>query len=530
MLFGCPILSLQAADPAAAEKAESSRAEATASSSAATSPAADPAVATMTSEINAMKEMIDNQRKQIERLQSALEKQQTELDKAINKIETKNTPILAAASVASSSAQPAQQPQGGQQKVDDVEIIKGELEAVADSAAQTNQRLTKLESDTAANKKETDAKAKQLGNFTFSGDLRARVETFIQEGAETRTRERFRLRFNVTGKMSEEFTAGFSLATGTLDDPVSTNQTFTGFFNRKNIGIDKAYITYQPNYAKYLKVDVGRFAYPWYRTPMTFDSDVNVEGLAETLSFNSKSSVFKNFTIVGFQLPFNELAGDDDGYILGGQIQAKFQLGRKVRLSLYGAGIDILRSDPIAIALGGSLKPSLSNSNTLRRNSAGVVTGYTNKYAYLDTIMKLDFETGPRFPTSLVFNFVNNVRGPRERSGYWTELTVGKTSAAKDIQFGYGFIRIEKDAVIGAWNESDLRSSTNVLDHKLNFAYAIKSNVTAQFTGWIGRLVNPYDNRDLAIGSDRLRCTATDSSGCVDNYLQRYQFDLIYKF
>ena len=31
--------------------------------------------------------------------------------------------------------------------------------------------------------------------------------------------------------------------------------------------------------------------------------------------------------------------------------------------------------------------------------------------------------------------------------------------------------RIEKDAVIGAWNESDLRSSTNVLNHKLSFAY-----------------------------------------------------------
>ena len=86
------------------------------------------------------------------------------------------------------------------------------------------------------------------------------------------------------------------------------------------------------------------------------------------------------------------------------------------------------------------LKPSLPNSNTLGRNSSNVVIGYASKFAYLDAIMKLDFDTGARFPTSLVFNFVNNVRGPRERSGYWTELTVGKTKEAKDVQFGYAFI------------------------------------------------------------------------------------------
>jgi hypothetical protein len=197
---------------------------------------------------------------------------------------------------------------------------------------------------------------------------------------------------------------------------------------------------------------------------------------------------------------------------------------------LYGSGLDFLRSDSIAVALGGSLRPSLSNSNTLRRGSSGAVIGYATRFAYLDAIMKLDFDTGSRFPTSLVFNFVNNVRGPRERSGYWTELTVGKTSAAKDVQFGYAFIRIEKDAVIGAWNESDLRSSTNVLNHKYSFAYQIMNNVTAQVTGWIGKLANPYDNRDLAVGSDILRCTGSDQSGCRDNYLKRYQFDLIYKF
>ncbi len=489
-----------------------------------------PSPVSVATELNELRELIYLQSRQIEQLKSELEQQKRQLGKAVEAMAASSGTARPSAAAASSVAQPSQDEQAQQPKVDDIELIKGELEAVADSNAQANQRLTKLETDTAANKKETDAKGKQLGNFNFSGDIRARVETFLQEGAETRTRERFRLRFNITGKISDEFSGGFSLASGTLDDPVSTNQTLTSFFNRKNIGIDKAYITYKPKYAQFLKLDMGRFAYPWYRTPMTFDNDVNVEGLAQTLSFDVNSPVLKNFTVVGFQLPFNEVSGRADSYILGGQIQAQFQLGSKVRLGLYGSGLDFLRSDPIAVALGSSLRPSLPNSNTLVRNSSNVVIGYASKFAYLDAIMKLDFDTGARFPTSLVFNFVNNVRGPRERSGYWTELTVGRSKESKDVQFGYALIRIEKDAVIGAWNESDLRSSTNVLNHKLSFGYTIKSNVTAQFTGWIGKLVNPYDNKDLAIGSDTLRCTTSDQSGCRDNYLKRLQFDLIYKF
>ncbi len=60
------------------------------------------------------------------------------------------------------------------------------------------------------------------------------------------------------------------------------------------------------------------------------------------------------------------------------------------------------------------------------------------------------------------------------------------------MQFGYAFIRIEKDAVIAAWNESDLRSSTNVLKPQDSvLPTRFKGNVTGQFTAWIGKLANP---------------------------------------
>jgi hypothetical protein len=422
------------------------------------------------------------------------------------------------------------------QKVNDLELVKGELEAVADSAAQANQRLTKIESDTTAYNKANDAKIKQIGNFTFSGDARVRYEPFFQEGAPDRNRERIRLRFNVTAKLSDEFNAGFSLATGTLDDPVSTNQTFTGFLNRKNFGVDKAFISYKPKWAPSLKLDAGKFAYPWYRTPMTFDSDVNPEGFAQTLSFDIKasSSPLRNITFVGFQLPINEVSGGPDSFILGGQMQMQFRLTPKARLSLYGAGINFLRTDPLGVAAAartaGVLVGSLNNSNTLAKNSSGVVTGYASKFAYFDAIARLELDTNPKFPTTILFDFVNNVRGPRERTGFWTEITVGRQKQAKDLQLGYTYTQIDKDAVISAFNESDLRSSTNVENHKLNLSYMFHSNVTGSFTAWIGRLKDPVLNPELVPAGVRAACTGTDTSTCRDPFLKRLQFDIIYKF
>jgi hypothetical protein len=261
-----------------------------------------------------------------------------------------------------------------------------------------------------------------------------------------------------------------------------------------------------------MKLEVGKFAFPWYRTALTFDNDLNPEGFAETLSFDLKSSFLKNITIVGFQLPFNESSGGYDSFALGGQIQAKFQVSSKVKLSLYGAGINFKNADVIATSQFGSsvtLKPSLSNTNTLRYNSSNAVIGYATKFAYLDTIMKLDIDTHPRFPTMIQFNFVNNVRGPRERSGYWADLMFGKTQEAKDIQFGYSLIRLEKDAVIGALSESDLRAATDLVNHRLLFAYLFAKNVTGQFTAFVGKRIN----------------TSTE-----DKFLKRLQFDLVYKF
>jgi Putative porin len=127
--------------------------------------------------------------------------------------------------------------------------------------------------------------------------------------------------------LNEDFFGGFALASGSLGDPTSTNETLTNDFDRKTIGLDRGFITYNPVAHKWLSLTGGKFAYTWQRTSMTFDPDLNPEGFNQKLSFDVKTPFVKNFTVQGIELLYNEVSAGQDSYALGGQVSAKLQFG-----------------------------------------------------------------------------------------------------------------------------------------------------------------------------------------------------------
>ncbi len=167
-----------------------------------------------------------------------------------------------------------------------------------------------------------------LGRFRFAGDLRLRGESFFQDGVADRNRGRIRVRFGVDGKLSEDFVGGFALATGSLGDPTTTNESFTNFFDRKTIGLDRGYVTYNPLAHRWLSLTGGKFAYAWNRTQVTGEPDINPEGFNEKFSWDLPTPGVKNVTVQLMQLLFNESAAGTDSYALGGQISGKLQFGR----------------------------------------------------------------------------------------------------------------------------------------------------------------------------------------------------------
>jgi hypothetical protein len=56
-----------------------------------------------------------------------------------------------------------------------------------------------------------------------------------------------------------------------------------------------------------------------------------------------------------------------------------------------------------------------------------------------------------------------------------------------DFQFGYARIYIEREAVLGNFNYSDIRQGTNVSQHRFTSFYQFDQSVQLGFTALVGR-------------------------------------------
>ena len=94
----------------------------------------------------------------------------------------------------------------------------------------------------------------------------------------------------------------------------------------------------------------------------------------------------------------------------------------------------------------------------------------------------------PANTASLTFKQSHNAAcDPRQRSGYWAEARLGRLQQKGDFQIGYTRIFIEREAVLGNLNYSELRQGTNVTQHRVDSFYQFDQNVQLGFTALVGR-------------------------------------------
>jgi hypothetical protein len=324
--------------------------------------------------------------------------------------------------------------------------------------------------------KTTETLAKQLGSISFSGDLRLRYEgTFGQLNSlanadnpailgnelSTRNRARIRARLAMRGQIGKEFDWGLRFATGTLADVSSSNQTLTDFFDRKQFSLDQAYLTYRPAAIPGLRLQGGKFETPWLFTEMTFDADIQPEGINESYSRDFKTGVLKNLTLVAWQLPMLERQsafvlgadgratldasrrGGRDLALYGAQARTRLALGAKSALTLsaadlYFSGTQFITPAqffggqlqvPVTVTLpatattaaqtvagfaaiprdllvaGSSLGVSVANNNAVNRDGR-----LSSGFNLVDLIARLELTHSKRFPVTLLFNFVTNTQ------------------------------------------------------------------------------------------------------------------------
>jgi hypothetical protein len=369
-----------------------------------------------------------------------------------------------------------------------------------------------------------------FGPLRFSGDLRLRYEPFFQPGTPDRHRFRVRARLNGVAEISSELRAGFTLATGQLNDVNSTNQSLTDFFTRKAVGFDRYWVSYRPRGAQGLELVGGKFGVPWASTPLTFDNDVNIEGFSQRFSRETDGPL-RSFSVTAFQLPIRESGSGQDSFLAGAQMGAEFRVGERGAVGFHAAGLNFVRADAIARGLGTDIRPSLPNSNLLVRDAEGNVIGYASRFLLVDLLASASYRFSDRWPLAAQFNFVRNTRAvDSERDGYWAELTLGRLAQPGDVQLDYAFMRIERDAVLAAFNESDLRAGTNVLNHRFQFRYRAAPRVSLEYTYLLGRLARPELTPDLVPASRRAGCLLVPAVNCRDPYQKRMQVDAVFRF
>ena len=553
-------------DPAAAPAA--THAAAPAAKSAAPSSDSD-----LRLELEQLKALLHEQQQRIDALEAGRgEKSATPAPGTPAVTETPATTVTTVAPAATTPA-PSSSPAVTEAHVD----APNSQPAAAPAPAQTATAQNLQSGSTDERVRNLERQIKGLGPISFSGDIRLRAEPFF--GGPTnesmdRARERVRVRFNAFADLGSQFKAGISLASGDVNDPTSTNSTLTGFYTRKPIALDQAFVQFTPDQFKNLTLIGGKFRYPWYNTELTWDKDLNPEGAAESLSFNIPSPVLKRIAFVGFQLPFAEVAGTSSTdqriaqqITYGGQIQTVWRIAPHVTLGAYSALYDFRGADSIAYALAraSSKNPQtpfagllpLTSGNTVQDSiytttatsvvtiggttyPTGVTTitnaQFASKFSLFDNIARLDIDTGhSKYPISFIGDYVQNmgacgnlaniapapaatatqtfkqtVNAPcvsDQRRGYWAEGRVGRLQEKHDIQFGYTRIYIEREAVLGNFNYSDIRQGTNVTQHRFDTFYQFDKSVQLGFTALVGRPL-----------------------ATTEPWLTRLQFDTIYIF
>ena len=120
-----------------------------------------------------------------------------------------------------------------------------------------------------------------LERFTWGGDLRFRYENAkVDTTSPSIDRDKYRIRFRLDGNihLKENMDIGFRMETGGTTAVNSGNSTLDGGFSHKDLDLSRVFVKWTPGN---FTVEAGKFAVPFMKSNMIWDSDVNVEGVSE---------------------------------------------------------------------------------------------------------------------------------------------------------------------------------------------------------------------------------------------------------
>lgn len=385
------------------------------------------------------------------------------------------------------------------------------------------------------------AKLNANGPYDVNKNTNGGYPPMLNTREDRRNQLRIRARLGVRADISEAWTAGIRLATGSDDSPVSTSQTLGGGMGKKEIWLDQAYLTYRP--AKWATVTGGRIANPFESTDTLFSNDLNFDGIAaifkqplqgrDVTLFGTLGAFATEYANNGWNSSSMTEGASENKWLLGAQVGADWKVNNQN--SLRGA-LAYYHFDNIAGKRSSACSPWAGDENCdtdwsrpafmqkgntlfLLRNIAPnpldpantpqpQYVGLASKFDLLDLNLRWDTRVFDGLGLRVNGNFIHNLAYSKGKmvsrsQGYivnnfddngnvesgpnaWMlQATLGRSYDLKDkgdwLAF-VGYKYIQPDALPDAFNDSSFhQGGTNARGYYIGAGYAFEKNVYGVF-------------------------------------------------
>jgi hypothetical protein len=329
--------------------------------------------------------------------------------------------------------------------------------------------------------------------------------------SEDRTRFRVRARLGLTASIDENWAAGVRLSTGSATDPLSTNQTLGNFGNRFTVLIDRAYLRYR---YEQVNVVMGRFGNPWFGTDLVWANDLSFDGVAAQWTPRFSDNLRGFVTAAAMPVQEVELSSADK-WLFG--LQAGASLGStpggvssRVGLGYYHYAKLLGRTSPPGSTINEfTAPPFVQKGNTYYNISSDPnrpLLGLAAEYRLINLTGQVDLPAFGGKRVVLTGDFVRNLGFDRaevsarvgadvepEVNGWLLRVMFGDLEVRQRHQWQVfmTYKRVERDAVLDAFTDSDLRLGGNdAKGYVLGGTYGLARNTAASLRVFSGDSVS----------------------------------------
>lgn len=198
----------------------------------------------------------------------------------------------------------------------------------------------------------------------------------------------------------------------------------------------------------------GRFFMPLPLTEMVWDRDLRPQGGAVGLQFGTQT----RFAATGIYATGSHVF-EDESVMYGGGAELKLGTGQHSSFQVAGS---YLQFDKLE-----KLEPALHRQNT---QLAGV---FVNDYRVVDIVGRLS--TGGQVPLTLVADYCWNTAMSSGNHGLWLAAVMGSTDVSR-ARAEYTYAKIDRDAVVAAFNTDDFFWGTGWEGHRADLATKAAKN------------------------------------------------------